>query len=493
MISFSQIGQDLEVLKLYKYKKNGFFVEIGASDGITFSNTYLLEQKYQWKGICVEPLPYKINLLKKNRPNSDIVNKAVFDKTGLNLDFKISNTDDLLSGISKYISTHKSTVNKNCTVIKVKTITLNDLLKENNAPLFIDYLSVDTEGTELEILMSVDLKKYTFGLIHVEHNYVEPTRSSIKNYLLKNNYTFYGENQFDDSYIHNSLLERDDIYIREKTKQPFTIVYKTCQSQLKWLYYSLVSLQKYLDPTNIFEIIIYVHDIVYTDVIRLLDKIYMNNFIKCRLIPIAYNYHGYLKEMVYRANCYKEVKTEYLIFLNSETLLQKSLSFNSLITKDRKIKWNYLKIEDDPTNKAFTSWKKAMEDSTLQPKTEDYKSNGFPFILTRQSLEDASNYFYTLHNSDYDIYCQKKCDNKQICVETPIADIYNDLYNIFSDIDFIGYYCRHYSNDYIFRPIHINKEKKSYFIQNFYHGEMDSKYIKQINDVFNHINTIMDV
>jgi hypothetical protein len=57
--SYSQIGQDLEVLRKYKNKYNGYFVDIGASDGIIYSNTYLLEKRYGWKGICVEPLPSK--------------------------------------------------------------------------------------------------------------------------------------------------------------------------------------------------------------------------------------------------------------------------------------------------------------------------------------------------------------------------------------------------------------------------------------------------
>jgi hypothetical protein len=91
-------------------------------------------------------------------------------------------------------------------VIDVETITLNDILDENEAPLFIDYLSLDTEGTELEILKSVDLNKYTFGLIDVEHNYLEPERTNIRDFLISNGYSFKIDNMWDDQYIHNSLL-----------------------------------------------------------------------------------------------------------------------------------------------------------------------------------------------------------------------------------------------------------------------------------------------
>jgi hypothetical protein len=87
---FSQIGQDLEVLRFYNYKKNGFFIEIGASDGILLSNTYLLERNYNWRGICVEPIPSNYELLCKNRPRSFYCNNPVYSKSNLNLVFDIA-------------------------------------------------------------------------------------------------------------------------------------------------------------------------------------------------------------------------------------------------------------------------------------------------------------------------------------------------------------------------------------------------------------------
>lgn len=201
MQSFSQIGQDLAVLKYYKNKRNGYFVEVGASDGIQLSNTYLLEKEFGWKGICVEALPEKFKQLCKNRPTAVCVEKAVFNATGLTLKFDIANSFDMLSGISDYISERWSErVKSDCTTIDVKTITLTDLLKEANAPPFIDYLSLDTEGSEFEILKAHDFSKYNFGLLDVEHNNVEPTRTQIRELLLKNGYIFIGENKWDDCY-----------------------------------------------------------------------------------------------------------------------------------------------------------------------------------------------------------------------------------------------------------------------------------------------------
>ena len=204
-ITYSQIGQDLEVIKFYNNKKGGFFVEIGASDGIELSNTYLLETKYNWKGICCEPIPSNFEKLVKNRKNSICFSEAVYNKSGLTLSFDIANNFNLLSGISNHIDCHRSSVDSNKTSIQVKTITLIDLLNTANAPSFIDYMSLDTEGSEYEILKNFDFEKYTFGLIDIEHNYIEPRRTQIKNLLLSNGYIYKGENKFDDMFVHYSL------------------------------------------------------------------------------------------------------------------------------------------------------------------------------------------------------------------------------------------------------------------------------------------------
>jgi FkbM family methyltransferase len=204
--NYSQLGQDLEVIKFYKSKRNGYFIEIGASDGIELSNTYLLEKEYDWKGICVEPIPNRFVNLVQNRPNSKCCNKAVYNTSGLVLNFEISNSYDLLSGLSNTLDRHKNFVGSNKIDINVETITFNDLLEEYQAPKFIEYLSLDTEGSELEILKSCDFSKYTFGLIDVEHNYVEPRRTEIRNLLTSNGYIYVKHNSYDDCYKHSSLI-----------------------------------------------------------------------------------------------------------------------------------------------------------------------------------------------------------------------------------------------------------------------------------------------
>jgi FkbM family methyltransferase len=204
-MSRSQIGQESEVIKFYNNKENGFFIEIGASDGLTLSNTYLLETKYKWKGICCEPIPKNFEKLVINRPNSICYKEAVYNQSGLTLTFHIANSYDLLSGIAEHIDRHKPAVDADKTVIEVQTISLLDVLDKANAPSFIEYMSLDTEGSELEIIRNFDFGKYTFGLIDIEHNYIEPRRTEIKNLLLSKGYIYKGENNWDDMFKHSSV------------------------------------------------------------------------------------------------------------------------------------------------------------------------------------------------------------------------------------------------------------------------------------------------
>jgi FkbM family methyltransferase len=165
----------------------------------------LLETKYKWKGICFEPIPKRFEKLIINRPNSICFDKAVYNQSGLTVTFDIANVYDLLSGINEHIDKYKSHVDSNKTTIQVQTISLLDALDKANAPSFIEYMSLDTEGTELEILKNFNFDKYTFGLIDIEHNYVEPRRTDIKNLLLSKGYIYKGENKWDDMYKHNSV------------------------------------------------------------------------------------------------------------------------------------------------------------------------------------------------------------------------------------------------------------------------------------------------
>jgi hypothetical protein len=199
---FSHVGQDVKVLRHYNKKRNGYFVEIGAYNGIQFSNTYLLEKEYGWKGICVEPLPDEYFQLVINRPNSYCCSFPIYSESDQTVVFDKIVDFTMLSGISHCMDRCKNAVNKNKVSWTTNTLSLNDLLKEANAPRYIEYLSLETNGSEYEILKTVDFDTYVFGIIDVEHNYIEPRRSNIRQLLKKHGYRFEYANDFDDHYVY---------------------------------------------------------------------------------------------------------------------------------------------------------------------------------------------------------------------------------------------------------------------------------------------------
>lgn len=213
---YSQLNQDLNVIAFFNNKNDLYFIDIGANDGKTLSNTFLLEKKYNWKGICSEPLPKAFKKLTECR-NVNCDNNAVFNKSGLLLNFS---EFELGSGITEYIDKYPFV--KKYNQIIVKTITLQELLEKYKAPKIINYFSLDTEGTEFEILKSVDFSKYIFLYINLEHNYIEPKRTDIRRFLVNNGYLYKGENQWDDDYLHESTVI-GTYYYREDYTKPIVI------------------------------------------------------------------------------------------------------------------------------------------------------------------------------------------------------------------------------------------------------------------------------
>ncbi len=141
---YSQSGQDKWVHDLIGDK--GFFVDVGAYDGIQTSNTYFLEQK-GWNGICIEGSREIYYKLKENRKSKN-VHKAVTDHTGF-----LGFAADRIGG-------------NNIT----KCDTLDNILISQNCQKEIDYLSIDIEGHELTVFSCFDFSKWDIKLMTVEHN-----------------------------------------------------------------------------------------------------------------------------------------------------------------------------------------------------------------------------------------------------------------------------------------------------------------------------------
>ena len=149
--SKAELFQDIICLEINNFKKNGFFVEFGAANGLMGSNTYLLEKHFNWDGILCEPGMNWHRDLRLNR-NCHIDNCCVYTNSNSKITFfesvhpELSTIEDFrnsdLHSVSRFLN-RKYDVN---------TITLQDLLMKYNAPKNIDYISIDTEGSDFEIL-----------------------------------------------------------------------------------------------------------------------------------------------------------------------------------------------------------------------------------------------------------------------------------------------------------------------------------------------------
>lgn len=202
--SKSQLRQDLFALSHVGFKKDGYFVEFGAASGVDLSNTYLMEKVFGWKGILAEPAICWHDNLRINR-NCHIETDCVWKDSNSTLTFIEADVAELSTvSLFKDNDSHSSARKKGKSY-EVKTVSLNDLLKKYHAPKNIDYLSIDTEGSEYQILSHFDFSQYCFGVITCEHNYM-PQRDKLHLLLTRNGYkrVFAELSLFDDWFIKSS-------------------------------------------------------------------------------------------------------------------------------------------------------------------------------------------------------------------------------------------------------------------------------------------------
>jgi FkbM family methyltransferase len=200
--SKSQLGQDIFALTISGLDKPGFFVEFGASDGLALSNSHMLEKYFGWTGVLCEPSTAWHEALKQNR-SCIIDTRCVYSVSGEKISFSENYLGEL-SAKTAYAEPNSSGILKRTTSsYEVETISLLDLLKAHNSPRFIDFLSIDTEGSEFEILKNFDFQSYRFGAICVEHNFAD-TREKINKLLLANGYV----------QVHTDLSDFDDWYVQ---------------------------------------------------------------------------------------------------------------------------------------------------------------------------------------------------------------------------------------------------------------------------------------
>lgn len=170
--SKAEIFQDIFAVLCLDKKEPGFFVEFGATDGVHGSNSWLLEKKLGWKGILAEPgHGWQRNLARNRR--CIIETDCVWKETGRQLQFR-QTSDAGFSTLSPYVAKdrHYQRRERGQSYL-VKTVSLHDMLVRWKAPKAIDYLSIDTEGSEYDILSTFPFSDWDISVLTVEHNFRE--------------------------------------------------------------------------------------------------------------------------------------------------------------------------------------------------------------------------------------------------------------------------------------------------------------------------------
>ena len=175
----SQLYQDVFASFVIGDKFDKTFFEFGATNGIDLSNSYMLETLLNWKGALSEPSPQWHSELKKNRPNANIITDCIWSESDKELDFFVSD-DGVLSSLNDFKESDKISMPgntrarlKNGKIISVKTISLNQAVEKEFKFKPPSYISVDTEGSEYEILKVFDFKKFRPVVFTIEHNFTE--------------------------------------------------------------------------------------------------------------------------------------------------------------------------------------------------------------------------------------------------------------------------------------------------------------------------------
>tara|TARA_A100001015_G_scaffold201492_1_gene224915 strand:- start:488 stop:1273 length:786 start_codon:yes stop_codon:yes gene_type:complete len=206
-IFFSSKSQDKWIVKeIFNYKKNGYFLDLAATNGISENNTFYLEKRLNWNGICIEPNKKFFKKLRKRRKVKCLC--EVVGHESEEIDFlSLGGTggiigDEYDNNFLKREKRIKKAITEN-KIEKRNSRSLVSILDEINAPKIIDYFSLDIEGAEEIVLKNFPFEKYKFLALTIERP------SPLINQLLKkNNYTFVKNFKVDGFYIHESIKNK---------------------------------------------------------------------------------------------------------------------------------------------------------------------------------------------------------------------------------------------------------------------------------------------
>lgn len=169
---FSQFGQDRYLHQhLFANKRGGVFVDVGAYDGFSGSNTLFFEKFMGWTGLCIEPDPVQFAKLAEYR-SCDRVQTCIADKEGTARFLNVADGLTMMGGLVDFYEPQdlKAVSERSKTrIVELPTARLETVLRQHKIEE-IDYLSIDTEGSELAILKTFDVARFKVKSLSVENN-----------------------------------------------------------------------------------------------------------------------------------------------------------------------------------------------------------------------------------------------------------------------------------------------------------------------------------
>jgi FkbM family methyltransferase len=205
MSYYGQHGEDAYIEQYFSTTKAGVCIEVGAYDGISLSNTKHFEE-IGWRALCIEPIASAFEKCKSIR--KECVRCCISSEDMPPQEFTIFSLHDNLCAISslqpdqRLIDSHSHLItNTGSCMVTVRSLT--SLLNELNFPKNIDFISIDTENTELDVLKGLDFNEYNVAMLVIENNYNEPF---CEDYLKQYGYTKIHRMAVNDFFVKNSNL-----------------------------------------------------------------------------------------------------------------------------------------------------------------------------------------------------------------------------------------------------------------------------------------------
>jgi len=194
--SYAQEGEDIILKRIFSGQQMGFYIDVGAHHPMRFSNTYSF-YKSGWRGINIEPNPESFNLFTKYRPRDINLNYGVAKNKG-NLEYYMCDEPALNTFDTEVLNSRKlNTQYKHIKTIQIEVMPLSNVLKERiHEGTRIDFLSIDVEGFDLEVLISNDWQKYRPNWVLVEQlnlNDIECLDFEIHHYMKSVGYILFAK------------------------------------------------------------------------------------------------------------------------------------------------------------------------------------------------------------------------------------------------------------------------------------------------------------